>query len=160
MALVQGPQHRHGAAAATHATDVGAGDPQLAGLADNGRPTATMLPAAASPLVGVVPVADCAAAADQRGEPRPLGAGCDIGAVEVAGLATAADDGSEGPGGGAGTDAIPVGDVREVGSLPETGATRVPGLALLALTLLAAGTALVRSSTSRPGAPPRRQNGG
>lgn len=63
-------------------------DARLGPLADNGGPTPTMLPAADSPLVDAIPVADCRTGSaamtvvDQRGLDRPAGAGCDIGAVE------------------------------------------------------------------------------
>jgi CSLREA domain-containing protein len=59
---------------------------QIQGLADNGGPTQTMLPLAASPLVDAIPVGTpglCdSGATDQRGVPRPSGPQCDIGAVE------------------------------------------------------------------------------
>ena len=48
-----------------------------------------MLPAAGSPLVDGIPVADCRiddaseVTTDQRGLPRPAGDGCDVGAVEL-----------------------------------------------------------------------------
>lgn len=60
-------------------------DPVLGPLADNGGPTVTHLPLAASPLLDAVPVAACgpAGAVDQRGEARPVGPACEIGAVEV-----------------------------------------------------------------------------
>lgn len=73
--------------------DVVATDPQLGPLADNGGPTATMLPAQTSPLVDAG--ASFGLATDQRGLPRPVddpriansiapGAdGADIGAVEL-----------------------------------------------------------------------------
>ncbi|MGQ0697563.1 MAG: right-handed parallel beta-helix repeat-containing protein [Panacagrimonas sp.] len=65
------------------ATDVvSAGDPLLGPLADNGGPTATRLPAATSPVGGLVPAAGCVAVADQRFLPRPQGVNCDAGAVE------------------------------------------------------------------------------
>jgi len=57
------------------------GDPQLGPLQDNGGPTDTQLPAAASPAVDAGGDSTCAAS-DQRGVPRPQGAHCDIGAVE------------------------------------------------------------------------------
>ncbi len=66
-----------------------AGSPGLGELANNGGPTRTMLPAAASPLVNAIPPASCQAdgaagiTADQRGIARPQGTGCDIGAVEA-----------------------------------------------------------------------------
>ena len=54
---------------------------QLSALGNHGGPTQTMLPASTSPAI------DHASAAsppvDQRGQPRPVGAGFDIGAVEV-----------------------------------------------------------------------------
>jgi hypothetical protein len=66
-----------------HATDLhDVADPKLAPLADNGGPTATHLPAVDSPLVDLVPAADCTLADDQRGITRPQGDGCDAGAVE------------------------------------------------------------------------------
>ena len=60
-------------------------DPQLGALGDNGGPTPTMLPAATSPLVDAIPVAECAPGieTDQRGVTRPGFDGCDIGAVEL-----------------------------------------------------------------------------
>jgi hypothetical protein len=53
-------------------------------LADNGGPTPTLLPAFGNVVVDAIPVADCnpTVTVDQRGVPRPDGAGCDIGAVE------------------------------------------------------------------------------
>jgi hypothetical protein len=63
------------------------GNPQLGALADNGGPTQTMLPQAASPLIDAIPVASCSGGvgihADQIGTSRPQGLGCDIGSVEV-----------------------------------------------------------------------------
>jgi CSLREA domain-containing protein len=59
-------------------------DPQLGPLQDNGGPTWTMAPAAGSPAIDAVPApGNGAPATDQRGVPRPYGAGVDIGAVEV-----------------------------------------------------------------------------
>jgi predicted outer membrane repeat protein len=72
-------------------------DPQLGGLAANGGPTETLLPATTSPLVDAIPVAACSAGlatgitTDQRGVTRPQGDGCDIGSVEV-GEAAPADE--------------------------------------------------------------------
>lgn len=54
----------------------------LGALSDNGGPTMTHLPIPASPAVDAIPAASCSVDVDQRGEPRPAGAGCDIGAVE------------------------------------------------------------------------------
>lgn len=67
---------------------VPAGTLGLNPLADNGGPTPTMLPTAASPVIAVVPLSACLqlSDADQRGERRPGVAGatmCDAGAVEV-----------------------------------------------------------------------------
>jgi predicted outer membrane repeat protein len=69
---------------ATDTEDVD-GDPGLAGIADNGGPTATMLPETGSPLLDAIPssVGDCTGT-DQRGITRPQNGACDIGAVEVA----------------------------------------------------------------------------
>ncbi len=63
-----------------------AADPQLGVLADNGGPTATLLPSATSPLLDRVPADACLAlvTVDQRGITRPQGTACDIGAVERA----------------------------------------------------------------------------
>jgi cysteine-rich repeat protein len=55
-------------------------DARLGPLADNGGLTQTHLPLAGSPLIDAA--GDCTGA-DQRGVPRPQGAGCEIGAVEV-----------------------------------------------------------------------------
>jgi hypothetical protein len=55
----------------------------LGPLADNGGPTPTRLPAAASALVDAIAPGDCLQGInDQRGVPRPQGEGCDVGAVE------------------------------------------------------------------------------
>lgn len=65
-------------------------DALLGDLLDNGGPTITMLPAPGSPAIDRVPTAICTdlldefgAPADQRGEVRPTGSGCDSGSVEV-----------------------------------------------------------------------------
>jgi hypothetical protein len=66
-----------------------AADPLLGEVADNGGPTETQLPAAASPLLDGIPGSACRndgaadITTDQRGVTRPQGDGCDIGAVEV-----------------------------------------------------------------------------
>ncbi len=54
---------------------------QLSALGLHGGPTQTMLPAGTSPAIDNASVAS--PAVDQRGFPRPVGAGFDIGAVEV-----------------------------------------------------------------------------
>jgi hypothetical protein len=62
-----------------------AGSLGLGALADNGGPTLTVLPQAGSPALDAIPPGTpglCEPGTDQRGEPRPAGAGCDIGAVE------------------------------------------------------------------------------
>jgi hypothetical protein len=67
-----------------------AGDPKLAAIANAGGPTPTRVPLTGSGLIDAIPVGSCQAdgaagvTTDQRGTPRPQGAGCDIGAVEVA----------------------------------------------------------------------------
>ena len=72
------------AACAGAPTDVvSTADPELGPLADNGGPTLTRLPAATSPLGGLVPVASCTVTTDQRGVARPQGAACEAGSVEI-----------------------------------------------------------------------------
>jgi hypothetical protein len=56
-------------------------DPQLGGLADNGGPTDTRLPADTSPALDAA-VGCASSMIDQRGVARPIGSACDIGAVE------------------------------------------------------------------------------
>ncbi len=62
-------------------------DPLLGPLGNNGGPTQAMPLLSGSPAIDA---ANCATgpATDQRGVPRPSGAGCDIGAFEVAGPLT------------------------------------------------------------------------
>jgi cysteine-rich repeat protein len=62
-------------------------DPQLGTLQASGGPTLTQAPDPNSPVVdaGMPPGSGCEPT-DQRGAPRPAGAGCDIGAVEVAAM--------------------------------------------------------------------------
>lgn len=69
--------------------------PGLGPLADNGGPTATHLPAATSPIGGLVPPAACAGRPDQRGVARPQGAACEAGAIEVVEAASVV--GTDGP---------------------------------------------------------------
>jgi len=59
------------------------GDPQLAPLDDNGGDTQTHALSPDSPAVNAIPAGECIVDTDQRGLPRPFGAGCDIGAVEL-----------------------------------------------------------------------------
>jgi len=54
-------------------------DPQLGPLRDNDGPTLSMLPATTSPALNA---ASAGSTVDQRGSPRPSGAGYDMGAVE------------------------------------------------------------------------------
>jgi len=63
-------------------TASGSADPLLGALQDNGGSTFTHLPGAGSPALNQADTTFCLAT-DQRGVPRPQGAGCDIGAVEV-----------------------------------------------------------------------------
>ncbi len=61
------------------------GDPLLDPLADNSGATPTRLPAAASPVLGLVPAAMCTVlSTDQRRIARPQGPDCEAGSVEVA----------------------------------------------------------------------------
>lgn len=59
--------------------------PVLGALQNNGGSTLTFLPLPGSPAIDADTSAGCnqGYANDQRGAPRPFGAGCDIGAVEV-----------------------------------------------------------------------------
>lgn len=61
-------------------------DPRLAPLADNGGPTLSHLPLADSPVIIDDIPGVCGGTLvnnlDQRGQPRPVGSGCDIGSVE------------------------------------------------------------------------------
>src|SRR5205814_8883987 len=71
---------------AAMANDVTGSDPQLGPLANNGGPTATHLPGAASPVLDTIPngTSECGTTitGDQRGFTRPSGFGCDKGSVE------------------------------------------------------------------------------
>jgi CSLREA domain-containing protein len=58
-------------------------DPKLGPLADNGGPTQTMALGAGSPAIDLIKP-PCGTAPDERGVPRPQGAGCDAGAYEHA----------------------------------------------------------------------------
>jgi Ricin-type beta-trefoil lectin domain len=59
-------------------------NPNLGPLAANGGPTTTMALPSGSPALNAIPsgTSGCAGTTDQRGIPRPQGAGCDIGAYE------------------------------------------------------------------------------
>ena len=57
-------------------------DPQLRPLGAYGGPTLTLAPGPGSPAIDAANPAFCLPT-DQRGVPRPQGAGCDIGAVEA-----------------------------------------------------------------------------
>lgn len=125
----------------TAATDTeNGGDPGLGPLADNGGPTPTLLPAATSPLVDAIPLADCDGTLeiDQRGVSRPQGSGCDVGAVEVA-----TDDGDDGGDGGG----APGGDGDDDG-LPATGVSAT-GLLLAAFIMVGLGTATLLATGRR-----------
>lgn len=54
----------------------------VAPLVNNGGPTETHALNPGSPAIDAIPPADCSVTTDQRGEPRPVGSGCDIGSVE------------------------------------------------------------------------------
>ncbi|MEZ4520854.1 MAG: right-handed parallel beta-helix repeat-containing protein [Thermomicrobiales bacterium] len=66
--------------------DITNGDPELGPLVDNGGETLTHMPAQSS--VAVDSGGFSCPSVDQRGKPRPAGAGCDIGAVELQTAAT------------------------------------------------------------------------
>lgn len=66
------------------------GDPLLGSLADNGGPTRTMLPASASPVIGMAN-ASGAPSFDQRGFTRTTNGLADMGSVEVGGIAPEPD---------------------------------------------------------------------
>lgn len=72
-------------------TNNSTGDAQLGALANNGGPTLTHLPGAASPVVNAIPngTNDCGTTitTDQRGTTRPSSGSCDKGSVEVASAA-------------------------------------------------------------------------
>ena len=100
--LADGYTFTDDATCALDATDVvSADDPQLGPLGSDGGTTLTHLPAAESPLGGLIPAADCPEPVDQRGVVRPQGDGCEPGSVEVAEAAPAAPID-----GGAGSDAL------------------------------------------------------
>ena len=73
--------------------DISGQEPLLGALADNGGPTWTMALWPGSPAIDAGTCADVdgrPVAIDQRGVPRPVGAGCDIGAYEGIGVPTTA----------------------------------------------------------------------
>ena len=55
----------------------------LGPLADNGGPNETHALGEGSVAIDLIPDTECELDEDQRGEPRPAGAGCDVGAFEV-----------------------------------------------------------------------------
>ena len=73
----------------TDQVDVSADDLKLGELGDNGGPTQTHALGAGGVAIDQIPLEDCVDADgqpltnDQRGEPRPVGDGCDVGAFEV-----------------------------------------------------------------------------
>ena len=83
-----------GAVFTPSANDVTGTDPQLGPLANNGGPTMTHLPGATSPVLNTIAggTSECGTTimVDQRGLPRPVGAGCEKGSVEVQATALAA----------------------------------------------------------------------
>jgi hypothetical protein len=104
-------------------------DPLLGELRDNGGPTATMAPAAASPAIDAGSA--FALTSDQRGAPRPsdfgaianAGDGSDIGAYEAQAPAGAGSD--SGGGGASGRGSLPAFGARTLVTL-RLGATRIP----------------------------------
>ncbi len=72
-------------------------DPRLASLQDNGGSTPTLFPRTGSAAIDIGDAPSCASV-DQRGIPRPQGAGCDIGAVEWSDVIFADGFGYGGPG--------------------------------------------------------------
>jgi hypothetical protein len=87
-----------GSCGLVHPTDQLNQDPLLMPLADNGGSTQTHALGSGSPAIDGIPAADCTdstgapLAVDQRGEPRPQGAGCDIGAYETTGAGVEVHD--------------------------------------------------------------------
>jgi hypothetical protein len=57
-------------------------DPMLGPLQDNGGPTETHALLPGSPAINQTPGAACEVTTDQRGQPRPVGDGCDVGSFE------------------------------------------------------------------------------
>jgi hypothetical protein len=57
-------------------------DPMLGPLQDNGGPTETHALLPGSPAINQIPGAACEVTTDQRGQPRPVGDGCDVGSFE------------------------------------------------------------------------------
>jgi hypothetical protein len=66
----------------TDQVGVDADDLKLGELADNGGPTETHALGADSVAIDHIPAVDCGVTTDQRGEPRPVGDGCDVGSFE------------------------------------------------------------------------------
>lgn len=66
----------------TGATDLQSTDPLLVPMGAYGGPTLTRPAATGSPAIDHIPAESCVEGTDQRGVPRPHGAGCEIGAVE------------------------------------------------------------------------------
>lgn len=82
--LVEDPDTAAAARLAAGTGNLTGVDPQLGPLANNGGTTLTMLPAAASPVIGAgSPGSTSALATDQRGLARVSGPRIDIGSVEV-----------------------------------------------------------------------------
>jgi hypothetical protein len=68
-----------------HGTDlvnITEGQLDLGELANNGGPTMTHALGADSVAIDHIPAVDCGVTTDQRGEPRPVGEGCDVGSFE------------------------------------------------------------------------------
>jgi hypothetical protein len=68
-----------------HGTDlinITEGQLDLGDLANNGGPTMTHALGADSVAIDWITAVDCGVTTDQRGEPRPVGDGCDVGSFE------------------------------------------------------------------------------
>ena len=141
--------------------EVGAGDPMLGPLAENGGPTPTRLPAVTSPLIDY---ADCEGSPifdDQRGDLRPQGGACDAGAVEVAVPSTPEEEPTPTTPGAEPTPPTPAGQPTPAdavptvtaadnsGELPATGPHSALLLFVAGLMICAAGTTMTIATTRR-----------
>ena len=98
-------------------------------LADNGGPTKTHALVPGSPAFDLIPPGSCTVTADQRGEPRPQGAGCDAGAYEA--HAYALTTGTA----GAGTGTVSAGGTYQEGATVSVTATPSGGSAFAGWTV-------------------------
>ncbi len=84
IGLSQSVSSGAGATASQYSPPTSSSNPMLDGLADNGGPTLTMMPAVGSPAIDAAGVCTSAGGFDQRSIRRPYGFICDLGAVEAA----------------------------------------------------------------------------